>query len=282
MKKLYRVLCLILALIMCLSLFAACGQAKPAETQTSASSSESAPAERPVLHWGGAGLYLSTGEIVADLLKDKYDIQMVMVDSNSGCVEGAVYGDIDCFTYNHEPWLMQYNASNGTHFKVMNHLYYGRSALYSDRYDSLDELPDGATVAICNDSVNMENNLLFLERLGLIKLGEKSASDAFLTTLDVIENPKNLQFVEVEISYAVRSLDECDAVISPAPSVLSAGKNPDKFLAEDMDKVNYPIGLTILEEDENEPWVADILAVFETDEFRTRFNEAFKGAMVLF
>ena len=83
---------------------------------------ESVSAERPVLHWGGAGLYLTTGEIIADMLQDKYDIQMVMVDSNSGCVEGAVNGDIDCFTYNHEPWLMEYNDKNGTNFKVINYL----------------------------------------------------------------------------------------------------------------------------------------------------------------
>ena len=240
------------------------------------------PTERPVIHMAGAGLYLTSAEILQDMLKDKYDIQIITIDSNSGCVEGAIYGDVDCFLYNHEPWLMQYNASNGTNFKVMNHLYYGRSALYSDRYDSLDQLPDGATIAICNDSVNMENNLLFLERIGLIKLGEKSASDAFLTTLDVVENPKNIKFVEVEISYAVRSLEECDAIISPAPSVLNAGKDPGKFLAEDPDKVNYPIGLTILADRENEPWVADFVAALETDEFAERFNEVFQGAMVLY
>ena len=45
-------------------------------------------------------------------------------------------------------------------------------------------MPDGCSIAICNDSVNMENNLLFLEELGLIKMGEKDSEDSFLTTID--------------------------------------------------------------------------------------------------
>lgn len=231
---------------------------------------------------GSSGIYADMVDLIAELMPEKYDVEVVMVDSNSGCVEGAVYGDIDGFLYNHEPWIEQYNVSNGTDFKVMNHLYYGRSALYSDKYSSVEELPDGATIAISNDSVNMEDNLLFLERLGLITLGEKSDSDAFLTTLDIVDNPKNLQFVEVEISYAARSLEECDAAIVTATLILQSGKDPDQFLAENMDKVNYPIGLTILAEDENEQWVTDMLDVLASDEFRTRFDEIYQGSLVLY
>ena len=283
MKKFFSVM-LIVAL--CLSLLAGCGSAEPAATEavpavTEAPAAE-APAERPVITMAASGIYLTTPEILQDMLKDKYDIQMVTIDSNTGCVEGAVYGDVDCFLYNHEPWLNQYNESNGTDFKVMNHVYYGRSALYSDKYEKLEDLPDGATVAICNDSVNMQNNLLFLETLGLITLGEKASEDAFLTTLDIIDNPKNLKFVEAEISYTIRCLEDCDAAYIPAMSVLSAGKDPTKFLAEDMDKVNYPIGLTILGEDANEPWVADFVAALESEEFAERFNEVFQGAAVLY
>lgn len=282
-------LSIILALILCVSMLAGCGSTKPEATEAVPAVTEAAPTgteavstEKQVIHMGSSGLYTSMVEILADMMSDKYDIQLVMVDSNSGCAEGAVYGDIDAFMYNHEPWLMQYNASNGTDFKVMNHLYYGRSALYSDKYETLEDLPDGATVAISNDSVNMENNLLFLESIGLITLGEKSAADSFLTTLDVTDNPKNIKFVEVEISYAVRSLDECDAAIVSSTSVLQAGKDPNKFLAENLAKVSYPIGLTILAEDENEQWVADIMEVEASEEFRTRFNEVYKGSLVLY
>ena len=86
----------------------------------------------------------------------------------------------------------------------------------------------------------------------------------------------------MEISYAARSLEECDAAIVTATLILQSGKDPDQFLAENMDKVNYPIGLTILAEDENEQWVTDMLDVLASDEFRTRFDEIYQGSLVLY
>ena len=220
-------------------------ESSEAETKEEAASSDT---EKQIIHMGSSGIYTDMVELIGELMPEQYEVELVMVDSNSGCVEGAVYGDIDGFLYNHEPWLMQYNESNGTDFKVMDHVYYGRSALYSDKYDSVDELPDGATIAISNDSVNMEDNLLFLQSLGLITLDEKTDDETFLTTLDIVDNPKNLEFVEVEISYAARSLEECDAAIVTSALVLQAGKDPEDFIAENEEKKNYPIE-EILEED---------------------------------
>lgn len=263
-----KILSFVLAAIMCMALLAGCG-------------SSDNSGDKKVIKMGGNGLYAANVEILSELMKDKYDIQLVNVDSNSGCVEGAVHGSIDCFMYNHIPWLKQYNESNGTDFVVIEPVFYTRMALYSDKYDKLEDLPDGATIAICNDSVNMENNLVFLEQLGLIKLGEKAEGESFLTTLDVIENPKNIKFQEVEISYAVRSLEDCDAAICTATYVLTAGKDPNKFLAEYEDKKNFPIGLTVLKKNENEQWVADIMETLKSDEFAAEFNKQFQGAMVL-
>lgn len=240
-------------------------------------------ADKKVITMGSAGLYAEMVEIISELIdKDKYEVKLVTIDSNSGAADGAVNGDIDCFMYNHEPWLMQYNKSKGADFKVVDHLYYGRSGLYSDKHEKLEDLPDGATLAICNDSVNMENNLKLLERFGLIKLGSKSANDAFLTPLDIVENPKGFKFYEVEISYAARSLPEVDGAIVPATQILQTGRDPNKFLAEDLSKKDYPIGITTLAKNVDEQWLKDVVKVVESKEFAKRFNETYKGAMVLY
>ena len=301
MKRARKVSTVILAVIASAGLLMGCSSSGDSEetttaaegTEEAADTAESSEAEtkeetassdmeKQIIHMGSSGIYTDMVELIGELMPEQYEVELVMVDSNSGCVEGAVYGDIDGFLYNHEPWLMQYNESNGTDFKVMDHVYYGRSALYSDKYDSVDELPDGATIAISNDSVNMEDNLLFLQSLGLITLDEKTDDETFLTTLDIVDNPKNLEFVEVEISYAARSLEECDAAIVTSALVLQAGKDPEDFIAENEEKKNYPIGLTILAEDENEQWVTDMLEVLSGDEFKDRFNEIYKGALVLY
>ena len=238
--------------------------------------------EKTVIKLGSSGINTNMIDIISELMPENYDVQLVTFDSNAGGAETCASGDIDGFIYNHEPWLKQYNKDNGTDYVVVDKLYYGRSALYSNKYDKLEDLPDGCSIAICNDSVNMENNLLFLEELGLIKMGEKDSEDSFLTTIDVIENPKNIKFVEVEISYAVGSLDEVDAAIVSSTNVLEAGLDPEKFLAENVSKKNYPIGLTVVKENEKTQWVADVLEVLHSEEFKKRFNEIYKGSLVLF
>lgn len=252
------------------------------DTDDAENATDNTPAEKTVVRMGSSGIYTDMVDIIADMMPEQYDVQLVTFDSNVGGAQGCALGDIDGFIYNHEPWLMQYNKDNGTDFVVVNHLYYGRSALYSTKWSSLDELPDGASIAIANDSVNMQNNLLFLEQLGLITMNDKSEGESFLTTLDVKDNPKNLKFVEVEISYAVGSLDEVDAAICSATSVLAAGLDPNTFLAENLEKVNYPIGLTVKAEDQNDDWVNAMLEVFKTQEFKDRFNDVYKGSLVLF
>lgn len=243
---------------------------------------EKSKSGKTVIKLGSSGIYADMIDIISDLMPENYDVQLVTLESNAGGAETCASGDIDGFIYNHEPWLMQYNKDHGTDYVLVEKLYYGRSALYSTKYDKLEDLPDGCSIAISNDSVNMENNLLFLEELGLIKMAEKDSKESFLTTIDVIENPKKIKFVEVEISYAVGSLDEVDAAIVSSTSVLEAGLDPEKFLAENMSKKNYPIGLTVVKENKDAEWVKEILKVLHTEEFKTRFNGVYKGSLVLF
>ena len=285
MNKCKKWIALLLTLLLSIGLFAGCGgTAEQGSEPGSPAQAEdgNTAAEPTVIKMGSSGIYTNMVDIIASLMPAEYKVELVTFDSNTGGVEGATYGDIDCFMYNHEPWIKQYNEKNGTDFVMLNHLYYGRTALYSNRWEKLEDLPDGASIAIANDSVNMENNLLFLESLGLIKMGEKTDSESFLTTLDVVENPHNIQFVEVEISYAVRSIEECDATVCTATSILQAGLDPEKFLAENYSKKDYPIGLTMLAEKENEPWVSVMLDVLASDEFKTQFNEAYQGSLVLY
>ena len=270
-----RVWTLVLALVLALGLVG-CGAA---ETTTPSSSAE--PEEKTTIRMGSGGTYADMVEKLGELVADQgYDVELVLFDSNSGPADACSLGDIDAFIYNHEPWLEQYNKDNGTDFVVVSPLYYGRNALYSVKYDSLDALPDGATIAIPNDSTNMENTLLFLQDLGLLTLGEKT--EAFYTTLDVVDNPKNIQFVETEISYTARSIEDCDAVVCTGQLILEAGMDPNDFIAENESKKDFPIGLTVHETEADSAWVKALDEVLHSEEYQTWFNDTYKGTLVLY
>lgn len=152
--------------------------------------------------------------------------------------------------------------------------------MYSKNYKSIDELPDHAVIAIPNDSTNMENTLLFLQDEGLITLGEKTES--FYTILDIAENPKNIEFLETEITYTARSAGDCDAFVCTAIQAKESGLNPEDFLAENLSKKDFPIGLTVQGKDADSQWVKDMLEVLESEDYKADFNEAYEGSLVLF
>lgn len=244
-------------------------------------STEDSSEELKTIKMGSGGIYTNMVDIIAEFMeKDGYKIELVTFDSNSGPADACIVDDIDAFIYNHEPWIMQYDEDKGADLKMVQHLYYGRAGLYSTKYDSLDDLPDGAQIAIPNDSTNMDNTLLFFQEIGLITLGEKTES--FYTILDIVDNPKNIEFVETEITYTARSAEDCDAVVCTAMNAQEAGMSADSFLAENESKKDYPIGLTIREEDEDSQWVADMIEVLKSDEYKEAFNEVYKGTLVLF
>ena len=268
-----KIIASVLATVMSLS-FMACGTSK---TEAPKNSSE----EKKVITMGSSGVYTDMVDIIGKYMSEKgYEIKLVTFDSNSGAADACSANELDAFIFNHEPWIKQYNKDNGTTLKMMNHLYYGRTAMYSKKYSSVAELPDNAVIAIPNDSTNMEQTLLFLQEQGLIKLGEKTES--FYTTLDITENPKNISFLETEITYTARSADDCDAFVCTALQAKEAGMDPEKFLAENLTKKDYPIGLTVLEEDSESQWVKDMLEVLGSDNFKKDFNEIYKGCLVLF
>src|SRR5690606_39780141 len=97
--------------------------------------------------------------------------------------------------------------------------------VYSKKVKSLDELQDGATVGIPNDPTNGGRALLVLQAEGLIKVNPDVGLKA--GPADVTENPKNIQFAELDAAQLPRSLDDTDASVINTNYALDAGLNPN-------------------------------------------------------
>lgn len=204
-----------------------------------------------------------------------------MFDANNMPAIATKDGDLDGFIHNHLPWLNTFNKEKNSNLVILEpYLFYYRTALYSTKHKSLKEISDGAIIAIPNDPANLQNSLLFLQKLGLLTLGEKK--DKFYTILDIKDNPKNIKLIETEISTTVRSITDADAVICSSVRVKDAGIDPKSFLAEDTTTANFPVGLTVDAKNAKEAWVKDAMEIIKSDAMRKSFNDLYEGALVLY
>ena len=95
-----------------------------------------------------------------------------------------------------------YNAENNTHLVNAGSIHYEPMGIYAGKTTSLEEIPDGAVIAVPNDATNEGRALLLLQDLGLIELKEDAGLEA--TPNDITSNPKNLEFKELEATMPSR------------------------------------------------------------------------------
>jgi D-methionine transport system substrate-binding protein len=276
-KKLSKAFSLILAFIMLFTLVGCSGQKQTSQTTTAP-----APANTKAVKLGTLVTLQPFMAVLKDeLVKKGYTVELVLFDANNMPATATKDGNIDGFVHNHLPWIKTFNQQNNSNLEMMQpYLFYYRTAMYSSKYKSIDEFPKGVQIAIPNDPTNIETSLLMLQQLNLITLGEKK--EQFYTILDIKDNPKQIKFLETEISTTARSINDAGAVICPSIRIKQAGIDPNSFLAEDKTTVNFPVGLTVDAKNAQAPWVKDAMDILKSDSMKAKFNELYNGALVLF
>lgn len=219
-------------------------------------------------------------ELVAAGIEDQgYTIEAVLFDENNMPCTALKDGDVDGVILNHKAWLKTFNEQNGSDLVMIEpYWYHSPFRLYSAKYDSIDELPDGAQIAVPSDSTNLERALVLLDEVGLIELGEKSS--AFYTPVDIESNPKNIEFVTAEITTAANSINDADAVISPAVYIAEEGTlDPNDYLYDDPHSaVDYPLGLIVQSDSKDADWVKAASDYMTTPEAKEAFDAIYNGA----
>lgn len=135
--------------------------------------------------------------------------------------EALESGDIDANFFQHIPYLDSFNQEKGYHLVNAGGIHIEPVALYSTKISSLDEISEKSTIAIPNDPTNEGRALLLLQSAGLITLNEESGITA--TPSDVVENPKNLKFREIEAASLPRVLADVDAAVINGNYAIPAG-----------------------------------------------------------
>lgn len=143
-------------------------------------------------------------------------------------------GEIDANYFQHEPYLLNFNAENGTDLVSAAAIHYEPMGIYGGSKSSLDELAEGDIIAVPNDGTNEARALLLLQDQGLITLKEGiDASTETATILDIAENPQNLEIVEMEAKNIPHSLPDVAFAVINGNYALQAGLTGNDALASE-------------------------------------------------
>jgi len=146
-----------------------------------------------------------------DLEKEGYTLEIEVYNDYLLPNRAVTEGNLDANYFQHVSYLNDYNENNDTDIVNAGAIHYEPFAVYAGKTASLKDLPDGAKVAVPNDGTNEGRALKLLEAQGLIKLNKDAG---FLATkLDIVENPKNLDIVEMEAAQLPRVLDTVDVAV---------------------------------------------------------------------
>ena len=187
--------------------------------------------------------------------------------------------DLDANFMQHEPYLREFNAMNGTRLEPVFGVHLEPMGAYSKSIKSLAELKDGDKIAIPNDPTNESRALDLLAKNGLIELDTKVK---LRTPMDITKNPKNLKFVELEGATLPRALDEVSLAVINSNFALNANLNPksDSIISEDA--INNPYSnIVVVRADEvyGKKAIALKNAIL-SDEVKKFINEKYKGAVI--
>lgn len=133
-------------------------------------------------------------------------------------------GSLELNAFQHMAYLAEFNAGNDANLTPIGFTYVSPMAAYSNEYENIEDVPEGAKVALPNDVTNGGRALILLEIAGLITLDEAAGITPAVD--DILENPKNLQFEQVDAAQVPRVLDDVDLAVSNTNYALDAGLNP--------------------------------------------------------
>lgn len=191
-------------------------------------------------------------------------------------------GELDANYFQHQPYLTDFNAENGTHLVSVVAVHYEPFGIYAGKTSSLDDLKDGATVAVPNDSTNEARALLLLQDAGLITLKDGVGMGAKIT--DIASNPKNLQISEIAAAQLPRSLADVDiAVINGNYALEGDLKVKDALLTEKADSEaaqTYANILVVKEGNENLPKIKALAEALTSQKVKDFINSTYDDAVL--
>ena len=217
-----------------------------------------------------------------DLAEEGYTLEIVEYNDYILPNRGVTEGELDANYYQHISYLENYNEENGTDLVSAGEIHYEPFALYAGKTASLDELAEGAQIAVPNDGTNEGRALKLLEAEGLITLDPEAG---FLATkIDIVDNPKGIEIVEMEAAQLPRVLSTMDMAVINGNYAIDAGLSLDDAIAVEANDSEaaktYANVVVVSNGNENSEKIQALVNALKSDKVKQFMEETYGGAVV--
>ena len=251
------------------------------------SSTDTASSEKTVLKVGATAVPHAEilEQIKPELAKEGVDLQIIEFNDYVQPNEVVESGDFDANYFQHIPYLESFNEEKGTHLVNAGGIHYEPFGIYPGTKSSLDDLAEGDTIAVPNDTTNEARALLLLQDNGLIKL--KDGAGLTATVNDIAENPHNIKIVELEAAQVARVTGETAFVVLNGNYALQAGYSVKKdelaYEASDSEAAKTYVNIIAVKEgNEDSDAIKALVKVLKSDDIKKFIDEKYDGAVIAF
>ncbi|MGQ7342291.1 MetQ/NlpA family ABC transporter substrate-binding protein [Streptococcus suis] len=224
---------------------------------------------------------------VQEILDDEVKLEFTQFTDYSQPNKAVAENEVDINAFQHYNFLNNWNQENGEDLVAIADTYIAPIRLYSgtadgkNKYTKVEEIPDGAEIAVPNDPTNESRALYLLQTAGLIKVGVSGTELA--TIADVTENKKNLKITELDASQTASSLSSVDAAVVNNTFVLEAGLDYKNALYKEQKDENSKQWYNLIaarsdwEKSEQAASIKKIIEAYQTDEVKKVIEETSDG-----
>lgn len=269
-------------LLLAVLVLGACGTS---EEQTEGGQAEGGDAEKTTLVIGASNVpHAEILEEAKTILAEKGIELEIETFQDYVLPNQALAGEeLDANYFQHIPYLEAQMAEHGYEFENAGGIHIEPIGVYSKKYKSLDELPDGAHIIVSSSVADHGRILSMLEQKGLIKLKE-GVEKTKATVDDIVENPKNLNFdaeYEASLLPQIFNNNEGDAVLINSNYAIDAGLNPiEDSIALEESESPYVNVIAVRKGDANKDAIKTLVEVLRSKEIQDFILEKYEGAVV--
>ncbi|KNF08652.1 putative D-methionine-binding lipoprotein MetQ [Gottschalkia purinilytica] len=219
-------------------------------------------------------------EFVKPKLKKKgINIEIVTIDDDGQLNQALEEKQIDANFFQHVPYLESISKERGYDFSVVGNIHIEPIGFYSKSIKTIEEIKKGSKIAIPDNPSNEYRALVLLESNGLIKL-RPGIEDYSATPKDIVENPKNLEFVEVDSGQLTRVLQDVEGAVINTNRVLEANIDPETAIFREDATSPYSNVVVVRKEDENKEEIKKLVESLTSDDIKDFIKEKYGSAVI--
>ena len=263
-------------------LFAGCSKEEQTKPVTaSGAQSDKTTKQEITLKVGSAAVpHAEILDFIKPKLKEEgINLEVIVLSDEAQLNPSLKDKQIDANFFQHVPYLESVSKEKGYEFTVAGKVHVEPIGFYSQKLQSKDQLKEGSKIAIPDNPSNEYRALVLLQANGLIKLKD-DLNDYSATPLDIVENPKKLDFVEVEAPQLVRALPDVDGAVINTNYVLEAKLDPKSAIFREDANSPYANVIVVRQGEETRPEIKKLIEILNSEDLKKFILDKYEGFVV--